>query len=81
MAIAEVVVVERGLEVSPFPVDRVGIVLDDGGGDASGVVMGVVRDVQCTVGRTAGDGPRSGSGLCRPWRSCPCGGSSTPRVG
>ena len=41
MAIAEAVVVERGLEVSRFPVDRVGIVLDDGGGDASGVVRDV----------------------------------------
>ena len=39
MAIAEAVVVEHGLEVSRFSVDRVGIVLDglmmDGGGDRS----------------------------------------------
>ena len=33
MAVAEAVVVEHGLEVSRLSVDRVGIVLDDGGGD------------------------------------------------
>ena len=31
--------------MSRFPVDRVGIVLDDGGGDASGVVRDVLAGI------------------------------------
>ena len=41
MAISEAVVIEHGLEVSCLRVDRVGVVLDDGGGYASGVVRDV----------------------------------------
>ena len=43
MAISEAVVVEHGLEVSCLRVDRVGVVLDDGGGDASGVVLSLIH--------------------------------------
>ena len=41
MAISEAVVIEHGLEVPCLCVDRVGVVLDDGGGDASGVVQNI----------------------------------------